>query len=54
VALTNQLVQPAGIGCSVGEVARTAQLEGLVDGLLEAIMRLLNVSVFVGFASVIR
>jgi hypothetical protein len=50
IAPRHELAEKALILVSVGKIAAPAQQEGLVDGLLETVMTLLDVAVLVGFS----
>ncbi len=42
------------IGTSIGEIAAASEHQGLIDGLLEAVMTLLNVAILVGLSRLDR
>jgi hypothetical protein len=50
IAPGHELLEERLIVASAGEIAAPAEHQGLVDGLLEAVMTLLDVTIFVGLA----
>ena len=53
IALADEVLEEAGIGGAIGEVAAALQAQGLVNGLLEAVVGLLDIAILVGHAGLV-